>query len=72
MITLLFIGCLIWLVAKMVGLAFAATWGILKVVGYILVFPAFLIGLVVSGLISIAFPLLIIAGLIAIVKPVLS
>jgi hypothetical protein len=42
-----------------------ATWGIAKFLLTIVFLPVILIGLVVGGLIQIAFPLLIVIGIIA-------
>lgn len=44
-----------------------ATWGITKILLNIVLLPLILIGMVVGGLISIAFPLLIVVGIVALV-----
>lgn len=70
MITLLFVMTLVAVVLKLIGLAFKATWGIAKVIASIVVFPLTLVVMVFSGLIGIAFPILIVVGIVLIVKSV--
>ena len=71
MITLfIFFILLFTLVGKLTWFAFRATWGIMKVLLYIVFFPLILVGLVAGGLMYLAFPLLIIAGLVSLVKTV--
>lgn len=53
---------------KLILFAFKASWGILKVLLTIIIFPLFLIGLFVSGLVYIALILLVIAGIVSVVK----
>ena len=65
MFTVIFMAALIWLVWKMLVLGLKATWGIAKFVCAVLLLPVFLIGLVCVGLIYVAVPILVIAGLIA-------
>ena len=63
--------CIILLFAvlrKLILLTFKASWGILKVLLTIIIFPLFLIGLFVSGLVYIALILLVIAGIVSVVK----
>lgn len=68
MLTMLFILALIWLMWKMVPLGLKLTWGIAKFLGAVILLPVFLIGLVCVGLIYIAIPVLIIAGIVVLVK----
>lgn len=42
-----------------------ASWGILKLLCYVIFFPVILIGMVVGGLICLALPILIVGGIIA-------
>ena len=65
MLTALFI---ILMFGKLILFAFKASWGILKVLLTIIIFPLFLIGLFVSGLVYIALILLVIAGIVSVVK----
>ncbi len=68
MLTFLFFAALIYVAWKLLVLGFKATWSILKIVCAVILFPAFLVVLVSAGLIYIAIPILIVAGIIAIVK----
>lgn len=68
MLTLLFIIFMIGFIFKGIGLAFQLSWGILKVLLFIIFWPLILIGLVIGGLIQLALPLLIIAGIVMLVK----
>ena len=62
MLSLLFTICMIWFVGKFFVFGLRASWGIMKLVIF---FPVILIGMVVGGLMYIAFPLLIVGGIIA-------
>lgn len=68
MLTALFIILMFAVFGKMIIFAFKASWGILKVLLTIIIFPLFLIGLFVSGLVYIALILLVIAGIVSVVK----
>ena len=57
--------CRIW---KIDPVCFQGILGILKVLLTIIIFPLFLIGLFVSGLVYIALTLLVIAGIVSVVK----
>ncbi|RKM59280.1 hypothetical protein D6855_10270 [Butyrivibrio sp. CB08] len=48
---------------KMIGFALRASWGIFKIVMYLVFLPAILIGLAVGGLVYVALPILLVAGL---------
>lgn len=65
MLTILFTICMIWFIGKFFIFGLKASWGILKLLCTVVFFPVILIGMVVGGLIHIAFPILIIAGIIA-------
>lgn len=65
MLYILFMIGLIWLGWKLIVFAIKATWGIAKVLLYIVCFPIILIGLVLGGLIYIALPILVVVGIIA-------
>ena len=64
MITLFSIFLIVFIV-KIAWFAIKAAWGIGKFVLGIILFPLFLIALVAGGLIYIALPILIIAGIIS-------
>lgn len=65
MLSLLFIICMIWVFGKMVFFGIRAAWGISKFLVTVVLFPFLLIAMVAGGLLYLAFPLLIFAGLIA-------
>ena len=71
MLSLLFTICIIWFVGKFFIKFFVfglrASWGIMKLLCTVIFFPVILIGMVIGGLMYIAFPLLIIGGIIALV-----
>ena len=67
MLSLLFAICMIWFVGKFFIFGLKASWGIMKLLCTVVFFPVILIGLVVGGLLYIAFPLLLIVGIIALV-----
>ena len=71
MITLFGIGIIVF-AAKLVHFAFQAAWGIAKGVLFVVGLPALLVALFVAGLISLAFPLLILALLAAFLWPALK
>ena len=68
MLTALFLILMFAVFGKMIIFAFKASWGILKVLLTIIIFPLFLIGLFFSGLVYIALILLLIAGIVSVVK----
>lgn len=72
MITVCFAVCMLLVFGKMLGLAIKATWGIFKVVCTIIFLPIILIAMAVSGLLAVAFPALIIIGLVVLIKPMLA
>lgn len=67
MLTILFIICMIWFVGKFFIFGLRASWGILKLLCTVVFFPVILIGMVVGGLLYIAFPILIVGGIVAFV-----
>ena len=67
MLSLLFAICMIWFIGKFFIFGVKASWGILKLLCTVVFFPVILIGMVVGGLIYIAFPLLIVGGIIALI-----
>lgn len=62
MLSLLFVILFFMIFGRMIGFAFKATWGIFKVVTFLVFLPLILVGLVVGGLLSIAFPILLVVG----------
>lgn len=65
MLTLLFLVCMIWVFGKLFFFGIKAAWGVSKFLLTIVLFPVILIGMVVGGLIYIAFPILIIVWIAA-------
>jgi hypothetical protein len=65
MFTILFIVLFIWIFGGLIKLSFRAAWGLTKLLCVFLFLPILLIGLVIGGLIYVALPLLLIAGLVA-------
>ena len=53
MLTALFIILMFAVFGKMIIFAFKASWGILKVLLTIIIFPLFLIGLLIAGIVSV-------------------
>ena len=51
----------------MIGFAFRATWGILKIGLFIVFLPLILVGMVFAGFLYIAFPILIIVGIVSLI-----
>ena len=67
MLTLLFTICMIWFIGKFFIFGLKASWGILKLLCTVVFFLVILICMVVGGLVYIAFPLLLIGGIIGLI-----
>ena len=67
MLSVLFLICLIWFIGKFFLFGLKASWGIMKLLCTVVFFPVILIGMVVGGMLYIAFPVLIIGAIIALV-----
>ena len=67
MFTLLFVFCMFGVFGKLFCFGFKAAWGISKFVLNIVFLPLILIVMVAGGLLSVAFPLLLIIGVIGLV-----
>ena len=67
MLSVLFVICLIWFIGKFFIFGLKASWGIMKLLCTVVFFPVILIGMVVGGMLYIAFPVLIIGVIIALV-----
>ena len=65
MLTILFLIFLFGIFGKLFFFGIRAAWGISKFVLMVLFFPVFLLGMLVVGLVKLAFPLLLIFGVIA-------
>jgi len=67
MLELLFTILMFVVFGKILIFAFRATWGISKILFSVVLLPLFLIILVVSGLITLALPILIVVGIVSLV-----
>ena len=65
MLTLLFVICMFGIFGKLIGLAFKMTWGIAKVLFTLVFLPVILVGLAMGGFLVVAFPLLIVVGIVS-------
>lgn len=65
MLSLLFVILVLVVFGKLLVFGIKATWSVAKILVTIVFLPLLLIGLVVEGLLSLAFPILIIVGIIA-------
>ena len=63
--TFLFFILFLMVFGKMIGLAFRATWGIFKIMAYIVFLPVILLALVFTGFLYLALPILIVVGLVS-------
>lgn len=65
MLTLIFLIFMFLIFGKILGFAIRAAWGISKIICTVVFLPLFLVGLVFMGLVGIAFPLLLVIGVVA-------
>ena len=68
MLSLLFAICMIWIFGKLLFFVIKAAWGISKLLVTVVLLPLVLIGMVIGGLIYIAFPILIVVGIVALIS----
>lgn len=68
MLTLLFGICMIWVFGKLLVFGVKAAWGIIKILVTIVLLPLVLIGMVAGGLLYLAFPILIVIGIVSLVN----
>lgn len=68
MLTLLFMICMFGIFAKLLVFGLKATWGLSKLLLTVIFFPLILVGMVVGGLIYLAFPILIIVGIVSLLS----
>ena len=68
MLELIFAICMLWVFGNMLIFGIKAAWGIAKIFWSIIFLPVVLVGLVLGGLMYIAFPILIIIGIISLIK----
>ena len=67
MLSLLFAICMIWLFGKLFIFGIKAAWGISKLIVTVVLLPLALIGLVVGGFIYLAFPILVVVGIVSLI-----
>ena len=72
MLSIIFLVALAWVTWKLFVLGLKLTWGIAKIACTVLLFPLFMVCLVGVGLIYLAIPILIIAGIIIMLRSVVS
>lgn len=68
MMTFLFVILMLLVFGKILAFAIRATWSIARIFFTVVFLPLLLIGLVIKGLIVIAFPILIVIGLMSLFK----
>lgn len=66
--TILFYILFFTVFGKMIGFAFRATWSLFKVLMFIVFLPLILVGFVFGGLLYIAFPILIVVGIVSLIS----
>ena len=69
MLTFIFTIFMFLIFGKILVFAVKSAWGISKIIASVVLLPLFLIGLVAVGLIKIAFPVLLIVGVISLFAP---
>lgn len=69
MLTFIFIIMMFGVFGKLISLAIRATWGITKICFTIIFLPLALIALACAGLVTIAIPILLIVGVVALIVP---
>ena len=72
MLTLLFLICMLGIFGKLLVFGLRAAWGVSKLLLTVVFFPVILIGMVFAGLIYLAFPILIIVGIVTLYKYITS
>ena len=72
MSTLLFLICMLGIFGKLLVFGLRAAWGVSKLLLTVVFFPVILIGMVFAGLIYLAFPILIIVGIVTLYKYITS
>lgn len=68
MLELLFAIGMLWVFGKLFFFGIRAAWGVTKLLFTVILLPLTLIGMVVGGLISLAFPILVVLGIISLIS----
>lgn len=71
MFTILFLIIMFGVFGNILGFAIKASWGLFKIIMTVFFLPLVLLIMVFSGLIAVAFPILIVVGIVVCVKKVL-
>jgi hypothetical protein len=67
MLTLLFSILMIMIFGKILLFSIRAAWGLTRILFSVVLLPIFLVGLVLTGLLTVAFPILIFVGILSLV-----
>ncbi len=70
MLTVIFFAALIFVAWKMLVWGLKAAWGIAKILCFVILLPLLLVGIFFVGLIYLAIPILVIAGIAAMIGAV--
>lgn len=65
MLTLISVLLFLAVFGRLMLFAIKLGWGILKFVGFLVFLPAIILGLIITGVVSIAIPVLIVIGLVS-------
>ena len=63
MLTMLFMFLMLIVFGKMLVFSIRAAWGMTRILFSVVLLPLFLIGLVFTGLVTFAFPILVVVGI---------
>ena len=66
MFTVFMVILMIWIFGKLLVISLRASWGILRILFTVIFLPLILVGLLVAGILSVAFTLLIVLGAITV------
>ena len=64
MLTILFTICMFWIFGKILVFGIKAAWGLSKLLFTVVLLPFVLVGMVLDGLLFLAFPILLIIGIV--------
>lgn len=68
MMMIVFIILMLAVFGRLIGFAIRCAWGITKILLYIVFLPVILIGLVLQGMLTLAIPILLVAGVVLLVQ----
>lgn len=66
MFTVFMVILMIWIFGKLLVISLRASWGILRILFTVIFLPLILVGLLVAGILSVAFPILLVLGAITV------